>query len=78
MSKSKPITDGGPAFPLPDNVGTLYHGMSLRDWFAASASDADIDAMGECAEWWKPLDRAAARYMHADAMLVAREKSHAE
>lgn len=43
MSDAK---DGGQAFPFSD--GTLsgqQEGMSLRDYFAAHATDADVEAM---------------------------------
>ena len=39
---SKPIDDGGPAFPLPAHPGANgeqpypIYGMSLRDWFAGT------------------------------------------
>ena len=71
--------DGGPAFPWAGG-----RGMTLRDYFAAKASDADIAAQVEIA--WPPIPngrfpiaaqrpinwRAIARYMYADAMLAAR------
>ena len=76
--------DGGPAFPhgpLGDTMhgedGRISHqcqaypGMSLRDWFAGMATDADVQV-------WLDLpgvaSRRDARYMHADAMIGAREK----
>jgi hypothetical protein len=37
------INDGGPAFPVQDAASWQAHGMSMRDYFAAHASDADID-----------------------------------
>ncbi len=81
--------DGGPAFPTHErNMMTghpdeLMAGMTLRDYFAAKASDQDVSLQGETLrvqiaqsngvgilpdDW-----RATARYMHADAMLAARE-----
>lgn len=41
------INTGGPAFPLvydepPENVRNVYQGMTLRDYFAAHASEEDI------------------------------------
>lgn len=87
MSK---IEDGGPAFPI---IGThervLEVGMTLRDYFAAHASEEEIQAMAnriptvECVKTRpggggeivceKPVNwRQIARYMHADAMLAAR------
>ena len=46
MSKEN---NGGPAFPLtyvvpPQNVLNVYQGMTLRDYFAAKASEEDINA----------------------------------
>ena len=74
MSKSKPIADGGPAFPLPDNVGTLYHGMSLRDYFAGQA----LVTLATLTPHIKDrVELTSTAYRIADAMLVAREKSHA-
>jgi hypothetical protein len=38
MSETKPIDDGGYAFPVHPQQGDLnFSGMSLRDWFAAHA-----------------------------------------
>jgi len=66
-------------------VDMMHHGqgMTLRDWFAANASEQDIqdflpqDRREECAfkkehGFWP--DRRWARYSHADAMLAARMK----
>lgn len=86
MSK---ITDGGPAFPLNElnqrtgDICAQHFGLSLRDYFAAKANEEDIRAQGELIraklmreqslgilpDDWRPT----ARYMHADAMLAARE-----
>lgn len=50
------MNDGGPAFPIPLLEGETFkgnaNGMSLRDYFAAAATDADIaqwipDTMGQ-------------------------------
>lgn len=78
------IKDGGPAFPHQhDHVlyraddptkpaqtikGFWTGGMTLRDYFAAKASDADIEEYLNGRR-----TRQAARYCHADAMLRARE-----
>jgi hypothetical protein len=73
------INDGGPAFPVPDT----YHpngqvqfgssGMSLRDYFAAHASDEDIERHHRII-----MQRTACRptteqckYAYADAMIQA-------
>jgi hypothetical protein len=79
--------DGGPAFPRPAVCGegfTAYEeavGMSLRDWFAGRATQADIDAHQD---WQRSEDgpfvpdctREHAKYRYADAMLAAREVPH--
>lgn len=76
--------NGRPAFPI---IGTheqvLEIGLTLRDYFAAKASEEDVKAQGELlrAKYVKKLGlgilpdswRVTARYMHADAMLKARE-----
>lgn len=77
---------GGPAFPVPGlQDHEEFNGMSLRDYFATHASEADVAAQGEvirlrmqksigCGvlpDGW----RTEARYMHADAMLAARESA---
>lgn len=43
MTTSK-IDDGGPAFPR-DHAADGHNGMALRDYFAATASDEDIDCL---------------------------------
>jgi hypothetical protein len=79
---------GGPAFPrapftYTDNNNGLdwavreQSGMTLRDYFAAKASEADIaeympKTVGE-ATLQPYRTRQWARYKHADAMLKARE-----
>lgn len=84
------INDGGPAFPVKDAAAWQAHGMTLRDYLAAHASDEDVDAQlahidsvtvirrasdGSFFEGFEmPANaRQIARYMHADAMLKARE-----
>ena len=37
--------DGGPAFPDPQEDWRGEKGMGLRDYFAAHASDADVEAL---------------------------------
>ena len=89
MSK---INDGGPAFPFEEmhTDGTHYHshpGLSLRDYMAIHASADDVRDQcevlrlnlgqrglpGILPDGW----RVTARYMHADAMLKAREEGGA-
>ena len=62
---------GGPAFPTEHtDTSGLYDGMTLRDYFAAKAMQAQL--IGYQGEWY---DRVAAdAYTMADAMLKAREK----
>jgi hypothetical protein len=72
MSK---INDGGPAFPstiqyFPDDKNANEEqGMTLRDWFATHATDADIADI----QHGTKFTREQARYIHADRMLWARE-----
>jgi hypothetical protein len=80
--------DGGPAFPR--NVLDHGHGikaihesgMTLRDYFASKAMEADIkeympETVCEAAKLKEQLGfeptRQWARYQHADAMLKARK-----
>ena len=83
MSK---VDNGGPAFPQSETlyedgaelVRTAHGGMTLRDWFAAQASEQDINhwSTGWVAsngrEVIKHFSREEARYRYADAMLAAR------
>lgn len=68
------ITDGGPAFPFvePDTMVNVAVGMSLRDYFAASAMQGfNANAHPDMMTW--SLDRIAKHsYKQADAMLAAR------
>ena len=82
---------GGPAFPMLGHTedgefeaDTQFMGMTLRDYFAANASEQDVALQGEVIrekiisahgigilpDSWRPT----ARYMHADAMLAERNK----
>ena len=70
---------GGAAFPLPHSAETIAgaEGMTLRDYFAAKAMQADIsNATGTIQfeiEHWN-LDAIAIRaYKMADEMLEARK-----
>ena len=62
------------AFPVPGwKDDENFNGMTLRDYFAAHATEEDIRALMAYGESWTSAnDRAAARYRHADAMLAAR------
>jgi hypothetical protein len=77
-------SDGGPAFPLNDcEWGTERqhnNGMTLRDYFAAHATEADIANIYK--PWPSPVPdmymhteytRAEKRFVHAAAMLAARK-----
>jgi len=83
---SDKINDGGTAFPASKRSGTIgppdyaegSSGMTLRDYFAASAIDAN---MAEAVEWYKTVGgvdvyarTAIGCYKLADAMLAARER----
>ncbi len=74
---------GGSAFPVvgkewqTSNGGGFIageSGMTLRDYFAAKATEDDIRAVMKFGEsYGNPCDRASARFRHADAMLEARK-----
>lgn len=81
--------NGGPAFPLQTTVASgmggtisltsehhrMQYGMTLRDYFAAKATEEDIRANMTFGEGYNdPQDRAAARFRHADHMLKERAK----
>lgn len=94
MSNEKK-NDGGPAFPVTIQHVTdtgiwpeAIHGMTLRDYFAAKAMQAQIqtrhkslvhlvrNALGMPFETLSATNESAAKcaYAYADAMLKAREK----
>jgi len=81
---------GGPAFPChPGIENPIYDGMTLRDYFAAKASEEDIKAHQEGGVKEQVVDdmngrkrivhcnvrytREQAKYRYADAMLKARQ-----
>lgn len=74
--KPEPISDGGPAFPMPDthhaNGRVQYgsNGMTLRDWFAGQALASTGCGYGAGHE----EQTARVAYAIADAMLKARNK----
>ena len=87
---STPHDDGGPAYPTtqpdPDTEGFMglpvtknMPGMSLRDWFAGSATEKDIEAhysaYDEEGQWIKKLTREESKYAYASAMIAARKES---
>jgi hypothetical protein len=85
---------GGPAFPINANESAdrcIYTGMTLRDYFAAHATEEDIctamdlvkkvEEVRDLGNGHKVIEkgypqntRQIARYIHADAMLKAREE----
>ena len=69
MSK---IETGGPAFPVED-VPENYFGMTLRDYFAATALQGML-ASGKTQAKITKTEIATVAYGLADAMLKAREE----
>jgi hypothetical protein len=70
------INDGGSAFPtapVPTWLDQKREMWALRDWFATHATDADIAAILNPPHGAQNISRYEARYIHADAMLRARE-----
>ncbi len=73
------IKDGGPAFPVPDSdsrghIECSHIGMTLRDYFAAKASEDDIKAHRTTDGSGLYIgSREEAKFAYADAMLAARE-----
>ena len=68
--------NGGSAFPeiVSDELGGLIHinsigGMSLRDWFAGLAMNADTDAS------WSEEELVLNSYKIADLMIKEKEKN---
>lgn len=82
MDTSKPLDNGGPAFPCEvggdpannqhqtGNYTAMWYGMSLRDWFAGKAL-AGMCA-GEPGSHLIPKNAAHEAYLYADAMMKAR------
>lgn len=88
---SNEFNTGGPAFPSHGSMGeVVQEGMTLRDYFAAKATEEDIKAHREGSmEEHIAVDgtgrkyithrntrytREQAKYRYADAMLKAREQ----
>jgi len=68
---SNQINDGGPAFPVVfqhDEATSEYHGMSIRDYFAAKAMQSV-----QPGQIWSCEEIAVTCHRMADAMLKARE-----
>ena len=79
---SKPINDGGPAFPVPNGAWNMCGGMSLRDWFAGHALVSILHdgcvPFGCTVDYRTPDWQAVAAYQIADAMIRARSQAEAE
>ena len=58
------------AFPKGQSDYSENRGMTLRDYMAIHASEDDINRVLE----YNMITRQQARYMHADAMLLERDK----
>lgn len=70
------IDDSGPAFPFPAGEGhPACPGMSLRDWFAGMAMQAEMGATDAVVNVHLI---APAAYCMADAMLAARKAEGAD
>ena len=71
------VADGGPAFPVVDPVtisSYVIPGMTLRDYFAARAMQAELQTSnGLYDKHWRD-DAAMKSYLMADAMLKFRSK----
>lgn len=65
------VDDGGPAFPVGNDIIQGGAGMTLRDWFAGQALAGILVNDGKSS----PLAYAAWAYDLADAMLIERAKS---
>lgn len=64
------IDNGGPAFPQKEPLSNDWHGMSLRDYFAAKAMQWLASKPGSPDYEYEAM----AAYKYADAMLAEREK----
>jgi hypothetical protein len=73
MSNTK--NTGGPAFPSDYGLSfSEKQGMTLRDYFAANATEADIESVIKSHRYAHWSDREGAKYIYADRMLKAREQ----
>jgi hypothetical protein len=79
---NQPINDGGPAFPHTTqwdgiNPAINYHGISMRDYFAAAALQGNLSSQSIDVGYYEGKDAwnkaAKDAYAVADAMLKARE-----
>ena len=65
--------NGGPAFPVADDVAQYNSGMTLRDWFAGQAMAAELVAWGNSSTEGHEINIARRAFAMADAMLEARK-----
>jgi hypothetical protein len=79
---NQPNNDGGPAFPHTTQWDGItpainYHGISIRDYFAAAALQGNLASQSIDVGYYDGLDgwnkAAKDAYQAADAMLKARE-----
>lgn len=63
--------DGGSAFPRDAEYLTGDKGMTLRQWYAGTATDKDVEVYLSPDE---RTGRVEARFMHADEMIKEGEK----
>lgn len=77
---SKPLDDGGPAFPLERPYTAEYRGMSLLDYFAGQALVGLIGRNWDHVGDNRAVIRAWAEsaYFVAENMLAARRRSEPE
>ena len=70
--------DGGNAFPSVEVEGTVFFGITPRDYFAAHASDSDVlyhrSQLYHAGGHIKEPTREECKYAYADAMIAARAK----
>jgi predicted DNA-binding transcriptional regulator AlpA len=70
------MNDGGPAHPVcPAKWDTMYHGISIRDYFAAKAMQGWISTYPDDSDCVNVGTSTVAKfaYQMADAMIAARE-----
>ena len=67
-----------PAFPCANDAektyNWIYHGMTLRDYFAAKAIQGMLSSTIGDDSWGTPYQAAESAYVYADALLKVRGK----
>lgn len=74
---SEQTKDGGPAFPLKEPLGSDALGMTLRDYFAASAlAGMELTVENDMGSgfWYSPSTIADRAYAIADEMIKRKRK----